>query len=234
MGSALKAYLRALSPRAEFALVAFVAFGIFIPSNIQSFLSGVWATRAAPPINNASLQHTLLIELAILVVIAAFLRIRGWTLARVGLQPSVKDSLIGVGLNIGSYIGYAALFYLITSFWPAIVKAVDATNLVARNLDLPLMLAVSIVNPLFEELFTCGYVMTALKERRGILMAINVSVAVRLFYHLYQGPLGVLRIMPMGLIFSYWYARTGKLWPLIVAHALADIVGLLAYTGFGK
>ena len=37
---------------------------------------------------------------------------------------------------------------------------------------------------------------------------------------------GVLGIVPMALLFAYWYAHTRRLWPLIVAHAILDLVGL--------
>jgi membrane protease YdiL (CAAX protease family) len=230
----VKAFVRALSPRAEFALVLIGAFGIFLPSNLMAFLSGAWASRRSPIIDNAHLQQVLIVELGILILGVLFLRARDWNLERIGLRPSVRDSLVGVGLNIASYLGYAALFLLMVNLWPAIVHPVSATNLVAKGIDLPLILAVSLVNPLFEEGFLCGYVMTVLKARRGVLTAINVSVAIRLFYHLYQGPLGVLSITPLGLIFAYWYARTGRLWPLVVAHSLADLVGFLAYTSAFK
>jgi membrane protease YdiL (CAAX protease family) len=88
------------------------------------------------------------------------------------------------------------------------------------------MLAVSLLNPVFEEVFVCGYVISALKERRGTTTAINVSAGIRVFYHFYQGALGILGITPMALIFAYWFARTGRLWPLIVAHAVSDFVAL--------
>ena len=83
-----------------------------------------------------------------------------------------------------------------------------------------LVFLVSVVNGIFEELFVAGYIITALREARGMWIAINVSTVVRLLYHLYQGPLGVLTIVPMGLLYGYVYARTRQLWPLIVAHVL--------------
>ena len=55
-------------------------------------------------------------------------------------------------------------------------------------------------------------------------VAINVSVVVRLLYHLYQGPIGVLTIVPMGLLYGYLYSRTRQLWPLVVAHVLLVII----------
>jgi membrane protease YdiL (CAAX protease family) len=79
----------------------------------------------------------------------------------------------------------------------------------------------------FEEVFVAGYAITALQQARGMWIAINVSTAVRVLYHLYQGPFAFLMIAPMGLLFGYVYARTRQLWPLIVAHVLLDIVGLL-------
>jgi len=49
---------------------------------------------------------------------------------------------------------------------------------------------------------------------------------VRLLYHLYQGPIGVLTAVPMGLLYGYLYSRTRQLWPLIVAHSLLELIAL--------
>jgi membrane protease YdiL (CAAX protease family) len=66
------------------------------------------------------------------------------------------------------------------------------------------------------------------KDRVGVTTAVNVSAAIRVFYHFYQGAVGVVGIAPMALLFAYWFARTGRLWPLIVAHALTDFWALAA------
>ena len=86
----------------------------------------------------------------------------------------------------------------------------------------------SLVNPVFEEVFVCGYVITALKERFGLTTAVNVSAALRVSYHLYQGAVGVVGVAPLALLFAYWFGRTGRLWPLIVAHAIMDLWALTA------
>jgi len=36
-----------------------------------------------------------------------------------------------------------------------------------------------------------------------------------------------MSLVPEGLVFATWFARTGRLWPLIAAHALQDLLGLL-------
>ena len=89
------------------------------------------------------------------------------------------------------------------------------------------MFLASTVNGIFEEVFVAGYIITALTPVRGMWMGINVSTGLRLLYHLYQGPVGILSIVPVGLMFGYLYARTRQLWPLIFAHILIDLIGLL-------
>jgi len=51
----------------------------------------------------------------------------------------------------------------------------------------------------------------------------------RLSYHLYQGAQGVVSIVPLGLVFTLWFARTGQLWPVIVAHAIFDFAALVPF-----
>lgn len=55
----------------------------------------------------------------------------------------------------------------------------------------------------------------------------NVSVLIRVLYHLYQG-LDAFPFHAMyGLIQAYVFVRTGRLWPLIVSHALLDLYALV-------
>jgi membrane protease YdiL (CAAX protease family) len=110
---------------------------------------------------------------------------------------------------------------------PGLATTAQSGGVAATGLDLTSVIAVSVVNGIFEELLVTGYIISFLKDRAGIHMAINVSVAIRLLYHLYQGVVGVIAIIPMGLIFAYWYARGGSLWALIIAHIFLDIIGLM-------
>ena len=74
------------------------------------------------------------------------------------------------------------------------------------------MIAVSVLNSIYEELFVCDYIIEALRKTRGISYAINVSLGIRLFYCLYLGAPAVISIIPMGFIFAYCYAETDHLW----------------------
>ena len=50
----------------------------------------------------------------------------------------------------------------------------------------------------------------------------------RLLYHLYQGPLIVIGIVPLGWLSAYVYARWNRLWPIIIAHGILDFIALSA------
>jgi membrane protease YdiL (CAAX protease family) len=58
-------------------------------------------------------------------------------------------------------------------------------------------------------------------------VAVGVSLLVRVLYHLYQGPLGAVYVGAFGLVLSLYYVASGKLFPVVLAHALWDIVPFL-------
>lgn len=73
-----------------------------------------------------------------------------------------------------------------------------------------------------------GKIAPAPAQAAKLAAAVTISVLIRASYHLYQGVPGLIGIVPMGLLFAIWFVRTRQLWPLIVAHALFDFVGLAA------
>jgi membrane protease YdiL (CAAX protease family) len=124
---------------------------------------------------------------------------------------------------------FAIAYSAVAAAWPPAAQAMRGAAGLWPSISLSAVIAVSAINPLFEEIFVCGYVITALKDRPDPWTGIHVSVAIRLLYHLYQGAISAVGIVPFGLIFGFWYARTGRLWPVIVAHAIWDFVGLIQY-----
>jgi membrane protease YdiL (CAAX protease family) len=49
----------------------------------------------------------------------------------------------------------------------------------------------------------------------------------RFAYHLYQGPLASISILPLGFVFAAMFWRWRNIWPLVVAHTIANVVSLL-------
>ncbi len=216
------------SQRTEIVLVLAIAFGIALPYSLYTLIFPAWLfERAVPPINGPHLLTTLAFEILVGAVLAGFLYVRGWTWERLGLTAVWRDVLWALALLFVGYAAYFMLWYAVGSLWPGFYQLAARTHLVAAHIAWPIVAAVSVVNPIFEEVFVCGYAIAALQRASGAGVAINVSAALRLFYHLYQGPVGVVGLVPIGLTFAIWFARTGRLWPVILAHAMLDLLGLL-------
>ena len=218
--------IRRLPTRLEFLIVIVWAFGLFIFASILSIGESRGRT-----FTNTQLSSVLVTELLQFAFLGWFLKVRGWTLEKFSLKPTWKGTGLGLGLLVATY----ALF-VIAQLVGQHLLPIDMNSAAAlypkgaKDLDLQVIFLTSVVNGAYEELFVAGYVITVLTPVRGPWTAINVSTGIRLLYHLYQGPIGILAIVPLGILFGWVYVRTRALWPLIVAHVLLDIVGLAYYT----
>lgn len=221
--------IRRLPAGVEFLVVLTWAFGLPVFASILT-ISTLEGNRA-PAFSNAELFAAVIFEVIQLGFLAWFLRIRGWTLEKFGLAFSWSGTVAGLALLTVTYGLMLGVQYLAQA-----VFQFDTQAAIARapqfdeELGMQLVFLLSVVNGIAEELFVAGYIITAITPRRGMWTAINVSVVVRLLYHLYQGPIGVLTVVPMGLLYGYLYSRTRQLWPLIVAHVLLDLVILASRT----
>ena len=216
-------FLRALSPRVEFVIVVTMAFGYFAFVSIFVALH----PHAGPLHTNRSLIVLCAYELVLMAILFPFLRTRGWTFSKIGLDPTWRDTGLGILLFFAFYAVWVLVWIATVALAPETAQRMSETHIITQVIPATTIVANGMINPLFEEVFVCGYVMTALRKEGHTWFALNASVAIRLLYHLYQGPLGVLSIIPMGLMSGYWYARTGRLWPIIVAHAAMDMLAML-------
>jgi membrane protease YdiL (CAAX protease family) len=221
----LRAFFRKFSPGIEFTLVVGIAFGLSVYSSIHEFI----APSHMALINDRGLWSTAILEAGIMAVLLPALLLRGWRPATVGLHPNTLDTLIGLLLAVGICVIDFLTGNIIGQFTDLTPAVEHYQNLIGTHLSLPAIAVLSLVNPFYEELFLSGYIITRLRRHVPVSVAVNASVLVRLLCHLYQGPLGIIQIIPIGLCFAWWYARTGRLWPVIVAHVAWDFFPLLSY-----
>jgi membrane protease YdiL (CAAX protease family) len=221
----LRRYIESLPRWVELTVVITVAFGPLVLAS----LAEVFLPHAPGKLSDAQLVSILVYEIPVSTVLIAFLYLRGWTLAALGLRGSPFDLPVGVALALAGYLSFLTAYGLVTSVWPQAAAAMQSSSFGSQELSMPLVLAISVINPIFEETFVSAYVIGALKDRPDPWTGIHVSVAIRLLYHLYEGAVAAVAIVPIGLLCAIWYARTGRLWPLIVAHAIWDFVPLATH-----
>jgi len=98
-----------------------------------------------------------------------------------------------------------------------------------------LLIIGSVFNGFAEELVMRGYLIPRLGRVLGSWWSAMVLSSV-LFagYHLYQGVWGAGTVLVTGLIFGSCFILTRRLWPVVIAHILADIVAFIDwYSIFG-
>ena len=216
--SRLQGYVRWLSPTAEFCIVVGVAFSLPVITSLWITLGDVPASQALQ-LTEHELRALVVEEALLLLMLGWFLRVRGWTVEHFAPYPSGRELAMAVGLTVVGFIVWALPWALLA---PADAGATSA----GAGLSWSGILAVSIINPLFEELFLCAYMLPFLASRRGPGVAVAVSLLVRLGFHTYQGPVGLLAVGLVGLVFSTFYLRTQRLWPVLIAHGVLDFIGL--------
>jgi len=95
----------------------------------------------------------------------------------------------------------------------------------------PVLVLSAAANGVLEEIVVVGYLLTRLRDVGwGVAAAITFSAVLRGTYHLYQGFGAFLGNAIMGVVFAVFFLRTRRLWPLVLAHTLLDVVAFLGYT----
>jgi len=223
----MRKLILSLSPQAEFLIVVAVAFGWFIFVSLHTLF-----VHPAHVVISAHGRMMLSVHEAVaLLVLGTFLRLRGWSLDGVGLVPSWRDTAIGILMAGVVQVVAVGTHHLLTAVIPSF-QAMAFIPVLHLALSPEIVAANVLINPLYEELFVAGYVITVLRDRDGTVVALAWSVALRLLYHLYQGLGSFYHVLPTGLVLGYWYVRTRRLWPLVVAHMAMNIYTSLPFLKF--
>ena len=186
----------------------------------MAFLEGTTALD----FSGRRLLVTLALEAILALVWVPYLRRRGWRLAHVTRPLELRDALRGVGLVILASVAVRVTYVLTAALTPNVAAVAGATMPTGAPPP-PLVIAVAVLNPLVEEFLYLGYVANVLR-RRGIAITFLAIVALRVILHLYQGVLAFVGILPVAIVFSAYYLRTGRIWPVVAAHAMMDALSL--------
>lgn len=147
-----------------------------------------------------------------------------------GLRWSIRDLLSGPVIAIVSYGAYWGTYHLLLAIHSAFLASSRFTPEPSASYGSlsPLYILLMLLNPFFEELIVRAYLMTEVHALTGSwILAAGLSTLLQTSYHIYYG-LPVMTSLALGfLVFSIYYARKQRATPLIVAHGIFDIQGVL-------
>ncbi|MEA5454664.1 type II CAAX endopeptidase family protein [Sinomonas sp. JGH33] len=155
--------------------------------------------------------------------------------ARLGfdLRRPGRDVLYGVGLFLAIGIPSLGLY------WAGRALGIT-TSIIPSGLDqywwtVPVLVLSALRHAVLEETIVVGFLMGWLGRLGWRTPAIVAASAIlRGSYHLYQGIGPFVGNAVMGLIFCWVYRRYGRVMPLVVAHALLDVVAFVGFSLVGK
>jgi membrane protease YdiL (CAAX protease family) len=160
-------------------------------------------------------------------------RDRGDALGDLGLTPLVRRPWfdLAAGAVLAAVIGIPGIGLYAAAKALGVNTTVAAANLPGVWWAVPVLVLAAAGNAVLEEVVVVGYLLTRL---RGLGLrtwhAVAASALLRGSYHLYQGIGGFIGNAVMGVVFALFFLRTKRLWPLIVAHTLLDVVAYVGYT----
>ncbi len=154
----------------------------------------------------------------------------GIALTSIGLgRPRWRPDLLG-GFGLAALIGVPGLALYQIARLLGMNANVEPAELYDTWWRIPVLLLTALANGWAEEVIVVGYLITRLRQLRvSPVTAVVATSVLRGIYHLYQGFGAGLGNLAMGVVFGYVYLRTGRLWPLIIAHALIDAVAFVGY-----
>ena len=208
----------------EMALVLGLPTAVFLASSIS------WRVRHTGIVfTDRRLLMTLAIEMAIVAVLLPYLWRKGWRPAAVARTPEPRDVVRGLGLWLGLmgavYLTVIVLYVAAPDYVRGLVQTRPFTGVVSA----PVIVATALLNPIFEEFLWLGYTIPTLGSRFGIRTACVISIVLRVAVHLYQGTIALIAILPTAIVMTVYFARTRRLWPVVVAHVIVDAIGLSGF-----
>jgi len=212
----------------ELGLVWCVAFSSAIFMSTQVALSGSYRM---PLSSSLYLSNAIFVEVLGLALLGYVLYRQGRSFREIGMAFRLRDLvdsfillvLIWLGRNAFCYLLYYGYYHFTGEVLDLSFKTPATVSL--HHLGLTLLLLC--INPFFEELIVRGYTISEiLRLGRSPFFAVMISVLLQTSYHLYYGLVVSLTLVPVFLVFSIYFLRTKRIFPVILAHGYLDLLGV--------
>lgn len=216
----------------ELLLICAIAFGGNLIYSFGAVVMGADLEANSGATNTLRGLDAVANQIIVLAALAYVLFRQGRGLADIGWKPEWKDIPRSLGLAVVAGLVTWVVEWLL--FYGGYFLTGHVPQTQARNVGfllggpsaggMALLLLYVLVNPWLEELVARAYVMTEVKALTGRTgAAVFVSVTLQACYHLYQGVFPALAYAALFLVFSHYYARSGRILPIILAHLYFDL-----------
>jgi membrane protease YdiL (CAAX protease family) len=228
--------------RIEIVVVLAVTFGLSAYTALLQLIEAVLLglagqTVALNPRRSPFDMIDLSLNLAVVFQLIAWGALAVYLLWRSGFGPSQiglgrlkwRPDILG-GIGLAALIGLPGLGLYVAARVLGLSANVEPVELYDTWWRIPVLLIAAFANGWAEEVIVIAFLLTRLRQLRvDPMVALLASSLLRGAYHHYQGFSAGLGNVAMGLVFGYVWRRTGRLWPLIVAHGVIDSVAYVGY-----
>lgn len=228
--------------RTEIAIVLAITFGLSAFTAVLRLIDAVLRDLASQSValNPRRSEFDLIdlgLNLASVIQLIAWGALGVYLLARSGISGRDvglgrlrwRGDVLG-GLGLAALIGLPGLALYVVARLLGMNVSVVPSALDDSWWRVPVLIIAAFANGWAEEVIVVGYLLTRLRQLNvNPWVALGASSVLRGAYHLYQGFGAGLGNLVMGLVFGYVWQRTGRLWPLIIAHGIIDVVAFVGY-----
>jgi membrane protease YdiL (CAAX protease family) len=149
----------------------------------------------------------------------------------IGLDRDRPRGDLARGAVLATIVGVPGLVLYLVAYQLGVSATIVPSALPDVWWRVPVLVLSAVMNATLEEVVVVGYLITRLRQlgwspRRAVAAAALLRGA----YHLYQGFGAFLGNAAMGLFFGWFFLRTRRVMPLIVAHTLLDVAAFVGYT----
>ncbi|WP_238335856.1 CPBP family intramembrane glutamic endopeptidase [Serinicoccus kebangsaanensis] len=153
---------------------------------------------------------------------------RPWAALGLDRRQPLRDLVQGTML--AAVIGIPGLGLYLLARELGVNTSVAPANLPSVWWAVPVLVLAAAQNAVVEEVIAVGYLFTRWAQAGWSTWTIILTSALlRGSYHLYQGFGGFVGNVAMGVILGWFYTRTRRVMPLVVAHTLLDVVAFVGY-----
>jgi len=148
----------------------------------------------------------------------------------IGFRPRIPGDDLALGVALAVLVSAVGLGVYVLAFELGLNRLVIPVPPLGHWWTVPVLVVDAAQNGFLEEVVVLGYLLHRLGQagwspRRALVL----TSILRGSYHLYQGFGGFVGNFALGMLFGWIFQRTRRVWPLIVAHTVVDVLAGLGY-----